>query len=57
MIKNTTIFQVKFAATLNISTIAKKKVYLEFVLTPTMYSGYHDTKHCELTFEQVYKCY
>lgn len=57
MIKNTTIFQVQFAATLNVSTIAKKKVYLEFVLTPTMYSGYHHTKHCELTFEQVYKCY
>ncbi|XP_060852062.1 uncharacterized protein LOC132930295 isoform X5 [Rhopalosiphum padi] len=45
---------VEFAATLNVSTIAKKKVYLEFVLTPTMYSGFSGD-HCELTYDQYCK--
>ncbi|XP_060852059.1 uncharacterized protein LOC132930295 isoform X2 [Rhopalosiphum padi] len=46
---------VQFAATLTVSALAKEKVYLEFVLTPSVYSVHSGVKHCEVTYDQYCK--
>ncbi|XP_060850911.1 uncharacterized protein LOC132929533 [Rhopalosiphum padi] len=48
----------KFGASLTDSKIAREKVYLEFVITPTVnYKDRFKYRHCEVSFNQVYKCF
>jgi hypothetical protein len=50
------LFQEKFGDSLKVSKIAKEKIYLEFLITPTISFGDRSKyMHCEVSFDQVHQ--